>query len=205
MTDVIVAQGTTADLEEIVGIHLRAFAPDENVATALGPGTLRAVYRWFMADPGAVVLLARSHGTPVGFTSLVDRSYTIPLGVRVLPHAAAALVRHPGIVASPLFRSRLARLANVFGRDRLDGARIAYTAVVPDARGRGVGGRLKEASIEWCRERGIPRMITGIRVSNTASRRMNERAGFTEVPELRHGDMLIYALSVDHEAGPGNS
>ena len=73
--------------------------------------------------------------------------------------------------------------------------------MAPEARGRGVGGRLKDASIDWCRARSIERMITGVHESNEPSRRMNERAGFAEVPELKRGDMLIYVLPIDAGGG----
>jgi GNAT superfamily N-acetyltransferase len=196
MSGITIRPGTAGDLEALVALHEEGFAAEENIVTALGDDAVRAAYRWLLKDPGAVVLVAEEDGLPVGFTSLVDRPYTRSLLLYVLPHALRAIVRRPRLMVDPVLRARLRRLFRSGDAPLPDGAHIAYTAVAPGSRGRGVGGRLKDASIEWCRDRGIERMITGVHESNEPSRRMNERAGFAEVPELRRGDMLIYVLPI---------
>lgn len=203
MDGVRVIPGTTDHVDALVRLHLAAFPAADNVVSALGPGAVRAAYRWFVERPDAVVLVATGGDGVVGFTSLAEGSYEGRLMARVLPRALAAAVRRPSILIAPAVRERAARLLRRGGPELPEGARVAYTAVDPDARGRGVASALKQASIEWCRGRGIERMVTGLHRDNLASRRMNERAGFVEVPELRRGDMLIFVLPVGGSPGPG--
>lgn len=205
MTEITIAEATRDHLGSIVRLHMDALPTDENIVTALGPGAVRSAYRWFLDDGGAVVLAAFREGQLIGFTSMVDRPYSSRLLLRVLPRAVAALLCHPSLLAKPVLRKRMARLFRRNGQPLPEGAHVAYTAVAAEERGRGVGAALKDASIRWCRDRGIERMITGIHEDNLASRRMNEKAGFTEAPEYRSDDMLIFVLPIERSVASSDS
>lgn len=56
-----------------------------------------------------------------------------------------------------------------------------YTAVHPDARGRGIAGALKLHTIEWARARGIRELRTENEESNGPMRHINARLGYRPV------------------------
>lgn len=61
---------------------------------------------------------------------------------------------------------------------RMPQAFVAYMAVEPSARGRGIGTQLLAAAEEAARERGLPYMGLMVTEENEAARRLYERAGF---------------------------
>jgi len=70
-----------------------------------------------------------------------------------------------------------AGLAGVFDRD--DGAGLVSMWVRPDARGRGVGEALINATADWARNRGHQAMFLWVAEANEPARRLYERYGFT--------------------------
>ena len=56
---------------------------------------------------------------------------------------------------------------------------VAYMAVEPWARGRGIGSRLLSAAEDEARRRGLPYMGLMVTEDNAAARRLYERAGYT--------------------------
>ncbi len=57
--------------------------------------------------------------------------------------------------------------------------------VVPDARGRGVGRALIEASEAWAREQGCTELASDAELDNIASDRAHKACGFTETGQIR--------------------
>ncbi len=57
--------------------------------------------------------------------------------------------------------------------------RLELLGVASGQRGRGVGGRLVQGVLEWCRERGLGRVFTITQGCNTAAQRLYQRAGFS--------------------------
>jgi ribosomal protein S18 acetylase RimI-like enzyme len=50
--------------------------------------------------------------------------------------------------------------------------------VAPRARAHGLGARLIEAACDWCRERGMPRVLLWVAEQNAGAQRVFERTGF---------------------------
>jgi ribosomal-protein-alanine N-acetyltransferase len=67
----------------------------------------------------------------------------------------------------------------------LDEGELANIAVLPEARGRGVGGRLLDHLVEVARDRGVRRLFLEVRESNEAARRLYATRGFREVGRRR--------------------
>jgi len=67
----------------------------------------------------------------------------------------------------------------------LDQAELANIAVVPEARGRGIGGRLLDHLVEVARERGARSIFLEVRGSNRAARALYAGRGFREVGSRR--------------------
>jgi ribosomal protein S18 acetylase RimI-like enzyme len=55
---------------------------------------------------------------------------------------------------------------------------IHDVVVTPEHRSYGVGGLLVEAAADWCRERGMPRVLLWAAEQNTTAQRLFARAGF---------------------------
>jgi ribosomal protein S18 acetylase RimI-like enzyme len=78
---------------------------------------------------------------------------------------------------------------------------IAKMAVAPAARGRGLGDRLMEASLEFARETGASRVII---VSNTVlapAIRLYRKHGFVEVPLESDGRYQRANIRLERELG----
>ena len=78
-------------------------------------------------------------------------------------------------------RAEPAGLAGVFDRD--GGASLVSMWVRPDARGRGVGEALVDATAGWARARGRDTMYLWVAEANEPARRLYERYGFTATGE----------------------
>jgi GNAT superfamily N-acetyltransferase len=90
---------------------------------------------------------------------------------------AGALVGH-------LWLETIEKLPNPVG----EAERHAYVTnvyVQPAARGQGVGGRLLDAALRWCRESGVDSIILW---ATPASRTLHARHGFREPEELMEAD-----------------
>jgi len=67
----------------------------------------------------------------------------------------------------------------------LDEGELANIAVLPGARGRGVGGRLLDHLVDVARDRGVRRLFLEVRESNEAARGLYTTRGFREVGRRR--------------------
>ncbi len=191
-----------ADAEALAALHLSALPAAESLSSAFGPAFVRSAYRGFLVDPTFIVLVARQGERVVGFTSLSARPYTMGMLRRGWREAFVGILRRPSVLVHPELRARARQLFRSGTALPTDAAQVAFTVVAPEARGLRIGSLLKQASIDACRKRGYAAIYTGIHHENTASQRLNEAAGFVEVPELRTGTFRYYRLALQpHAAG----
>ncbi|HJV48221.1 MAG TPA: GNAT family N-acetyltransferase [Geothrix sp.] len=182
-----------ADVDALVDLHETCFSGREHILVQLGRPFLHAVYRWFVNAPENFVLVARRGDQILGFTTLSDRPYNIPM----LRACKAELVRgfllHPWAIFSTDLLVRLVRIAfrKRSGAEQERVGQIAFTGVDPRFQGQGIGKAMKEASLNMCRRRGLVAVSTGVRRQNPRARLLNEQAGFVEVPS-RSTRRLIY-------------
>jgi ribosomal protein S18 acetylase RimI-like enzyme len=66
---------------------------------------------------------------------------------------------------------------------------IETVAVLPEARGAGVGTALMDAVEEWARERGIEHLSVSVRTANEGARRLYERRGFRSLYETMYSTL----------------
>ena len=146
---------------------------------SLGQHYLRAYYLTFLTSPHACALVAHIAGAPVGFVvgSLdpeAHRRYTIRRhGVRLALQGVRALVRNPrvgldflvtrlGRYTKGILRTFRPHLAPTTSgehppvRDRL--GVLSHVAVLPEARGSGVGEALVDAFVNAARCAGVRRL-----------------------------------------------
>lgn len=63
----------------------------------------------------------------------------------------------------------------------LDEGELANIAVIPEARGRGLGGELLDHLLELARRRGVRRLFLEVRESNDAAHRLYASRGFQQI------------------------
>jgi GNAT superfamily N-acetyltransferase len=56
---------------------------------------------------------------------------------------------------------------------------IVSTGILPEARGQGLGSKLKEWQLDYARQRGFEVIVTNMRQTNTPIIRLNQKFGFT--------------------------
>jgi ribosomal protein S18 acetylase RimI-like enzyme len=66
---------------------------------------------------------------------------------------------------------------------------VETVAVLPAARGRGIGTALMDAVDAWARERGIEHLTLAVRTNNDGARRLYERRGFRSVYETMYATL----------------
>jgi GNAT superfamily N-acetyltransferase len=192
-----VGPATAFDVNTLVDLHGACFSKHEHIPVQLGRSFILAVYRWFVSCPNNTVLVARREGRIVGFTTLSDRPYNLPMLLACRREMVRGYLRHPSAIFNlELFR-RLGRiLVRSNGQPREKVAHIAFTGVDPSFQGQGIGKALKEASIQLCRERGMVAMATGVRRRNDRAIHLNQHAGFVEVPSLSTRRLIYLRLNL---------
>ncbi|HVM63690.1 MAG TPA: GNAT family N-acetyltransferase [Acidimicrobiales bacterium] len=184
-----VRPGGTGDGAFVAGLHAAGIA--DGFLSGLGPRFLAVLYRRIALDRDSFLLVAEDDAaTRVGFVAgtcgvgRLYRSFLLHDGVRA---AAAAPVR-----LARSWRHALETLRYGSGEDVSEAAtpagasevELLSVAVVPAARGGGVGGALVGAFVDEVRSRGIGRAAVVVGASNASAVAMYRRAGFGGDEEL---------------------
>lgn len=189
--------GSSEYLDALVAMHMRHFTGAEHLGVLLGTAFVRDTYSWFLTSSNAFVLVAKEGERIVGYTSVSDEPYDRALIQACRKSMFRGLLVRPWLLCHREIVNRILQSIKISTR-RISArktAQIAFTVVEKDRRGMGIGSRLKQESIRICMERGATDVITGVRRENTASRRMNESAGFELLSPSSTGRMLYYRLS----------
>lgn len=168
-----------APVEAGFAARLHADALPHGFFASLGEQYLRVYYMSFLSSPHACALMADLNGVPLGFVvGALDpeahRSFTIRRhGARLALQGARALVRRPrlgvdflctrlGRYTKGIVRTLRPRSSPPSGEQhpRVMGRLgvLSHIAVVPDARGAGVGEALVEAFVQSARSASVHRL-----------------------------------------------
>jgi ribosomal protein S18 acetylase RimI-like enzyme len=176
----------------------------------LGRRFLRAYHRTFVTSPHAVAMVATLEDRVAGFLvgTLRTRAHWGHVlrrqGWRLLVAALEGLVRHPSTVL-PLLRHRLRRYVRALarytglggsdGEERRDPRRrggqrtvavLTHVAVLPAARGHGLGAGLVEAFLEAVRQAGVREVRLVTLAGDEGASAFYERLGWERLG-LRNG------------------
>jgi len=188
------------DVDALVALHLKCFSGADHIAVMFGEDFIRAAYKWLVTDSKTFVLVAKAKQRDklVGFTSLAEGGYNVPMLRAAKWEAVRGILRRPWLIFHPELILRLFRMIFPSRKPRLVEkiAQIAFTGVESEFRGMGISKALKRESIRVCRERGMQAMITGVKRENVRAKAMNMGAGFFEVPELRTKDFIYLKLDL---------
>ncbi|MFF0269717.1 GNAT family N-acetyltransferase [Kribbella sp. NPDC004536] len=115
----------------------------------------------------------------VAIPTLPDLDTTSPM--HVTPEEwATEWINEPASTFLAVVGDRVIGLAGLLlDTDKPERAEVAYTAVHPDWRGKGVASTLKRTSMAWAAEHGITEIYTWTQEGNGNMRRLNEHLGFT--------------------------
>ncbi len=199
--DIRITFASPDDVDALVALHLRCFSKDSSLALSLGESFMRAAFEWFVTDAQTSVLVARQGNEIVGFTAFAEKPFNLPMLRAGKREAIKSLIRKPWLVLRPELLLHVFQKAFLLRKNHSTEkvAHIAFTAVEPHLQGLGIGKALKKEAIRICRERGMTRIVTGVRRNNLRGRALNASAGFIEVPELSTRDLSYFRLDLDQD------
>jgi GNAT superfamily N-acetyltransferase len=199
-----VTSATPFDVKALAALHCKCFSREEHIPVQLGESFIQAIYRWFVTSPDTCVLVARRGDRIVGFTAFSDRPYNLPMSRACRHELVKGYLRHPRTLFNIEVLGRILRLFSPRRRalEHEKEGQIAFTGVDPAFQGQGIGKALKNASIQVCRERGMVAVTTGVYRKNHRARRLNEEAGFIEVPSMSSRRVVYLYLDLTVAAQP---
>lgn len=175
---------------------------------ALGNGFLQRYLGTFISSPYAVALVVERNGSPAGFLvgTLRDREhyrYVIrQCGVSLALRGIPALLVQPAVAWRFLRTRALRYIRGVvrLGRTRTSGGQpsskedavLSHMAVLPTARGLGVGKRLVRAFCDEVRRSGVPGVRLTTRTNAAGASGFYERLGWCYVSEFVDQDGLAW-------------
>jgi ribosomal protein S18 acetylase RimI-like enzyme len=196
--EVLVSPAHPEDLEALVALHLTCFTEKEHAAIALGTPFIRDAFRWFITSLDTHTLVARLDGRIVGYTTLSNRPYRIPLLRACARSVFVGLLRRPSLAMRPEWAERFSPSTHSRpGIGTRAMAQIAFTGIAPELQGAGIGHILKETSIKVCRSWGVRGVLTGVRHDNLRAKALNMRFGFKERPDLSSSQLLSLCLQFE--------
>jgi ribosomal protein S18 acetylase RimI-like enzyme len=200
-----ITYATPDDVDALVALHYRCFTEKDHIALKFGKRFIVSTYKWFITSPLTFVLIAKRGKELVGFQSVSDRPYDVPMLLANWKAAFRGLLARPWLVFHPELLRRLKYFIVPPEKKTLPGrkvAQLAFIGVDPQVRGLGVGKLLINATIAACRSRGMDALITGVKKQNLRSLSMLESAGLVIAPELETKRFVYLKLILNAQGTP---
>ena len=166
------------DIPVIVPMYRRAFRG--GVDDALGDAYVRALLRWFAADPGTVARVAVFDETPVAFSLGAPNGYRRRLLRSMLPTMLRCLITRPRAV----LRSLSVPSGREAGAERPDPGTIFHFKVLevePDWRRGGLARVVSDDFVSHVFRAGFRRITATTHKDNTAVLKLMERVGYRAI------------------------
>lgn len=159
---------------------------------SLGQAFLTRLYRALIAWPGAHVLVADDDGRVIGFIAFIEDIGAFYKHFVVRHGVAAGIAAFPRLIRPSSIRRAWETFRYGTADSELDGqGEVLSMATAPEARGKGIGRLLMEASVDRFRELALPGMHVVIAEDNEASLAVHRRYGFEE-----HSTVEVHAGEV---------
>jgi hypothetical protein len=197
-----IREATMEDLGKVTALHLASFQPDDHIPVLLGPGFVKATYKWQICDPEAYTLVAEKDGKIIGLVGMCDRSFTRPMFVACLGEFLLSLLKKPSLLFQRKLWMRVFRAPKSSRKGELIArhpgmAQMTIGAVDANFRGYGVFPSLVEATKTFSKTRGSRAIRAGIYKSNNSSRRVFIKGGWIETSDLETDDTVFYVAYLD--------
>ncbi len=206
---VVIQEFAPEHLDAVVQLHQECFSAETNFAIRLGPRFLRATYKFFLTDSLAFGFVATVAGVPAGFILGRLDYYTLALNRYRRGAYLRALVRHPSVLFSWRFFKRSFRVLLALLRNRWIGhqnlerapshtqgktATLASLGSLPEYAHYRVSDHLVAAAEQYCRDKGMARLRTGVRPDNVPSRFLFRNRAYLQDDVLSSSESLFYYL-----------
>jgi ribosomal protein S18 acetylase RimI-like enzyme len=175
-------------IEAVVSLHQTCF-PDTR-SSLLGPMFLRAMYDWFLTHRSGLSIVFVDNGKVVGFLTGVTGGYGRRMFHDTWPVIACCLVMRPGLWLRPnTFKLWRSYLLGVVPRRRalnktpstaapVVTASVASIAVLPEARGKGIGRALLADFEGRARKLGARKLQLTVEAANVDAQQVYEKTGW---------------------------
>jgi GNAT superfamily N-acetyltransferase len=185
-------RATPADTGPLVDLHYRVFDTRTHRSTALGRRFIISAYAWYATASEAFSVIAATDCGIAGCAAVHLGSYYRVFRVNWIV-LVPAVVSRPGLWLEPWFWRRLAVLpggtlsVRRHRECRASRAYLAWLAVDPVARRRGLGEALLSACARECQTRGWRELATAVHKENEAAQCLYRRLGFEPEPSAAPG------------------
>lgn len=178
---------TSADLQELAKVHLRAFKGYMNAS--LGVAYVEKFLDWFVKDSRALALIGKEGSTSVGYVVGATIGYDADLNRELLKRGLWSIITHPLVLVHPQFlktiklRFKLLFQTNkggvsVFKEPEGKGISLVGIAVDPSCGGRGYGAAFMKAFEQHARTAGYSYMRLSVYEENAKARKLYSSSGW---------------------------
>lgn len=192
------------DVDELVGLHVATFTPEEHLLILFGNAVLQPIYRWFVSSSETFTVIATSEGAIVGLCTACSRPYNWPMIRSNWFALALGIMRNPQALFHPEIVKRLRKVISFLSSsdasqppETVPPAQLGFLAVRKDYLGAHVGDSLVRHAVEECCRRNWKRVRAGIYTKNLPARFMYAKLGFKENKALRTEQLVVVELNLE--------
>lgn len=203
-SDIIIRLATYEDIEAMTELHWASFKPEDHVAVIFGKSYIKSIYKWIVQGKDAYALVAEENGKVIGLVSVCDRPYFASMFKACLLGLIFSILKKPIL----LFNKRI--IDRLFHRSKSNDqsakkilhfpgvAQVMFGAVDANSRGKGIYVKLNSSTKEFSRLRGSRAILGEVYRDNLSVRRVKDKDGWVEVPELETSSTVVYAAFLDN-------
>ena len=190
------------DLEVITELHCSSFKPEDHIPMLFGKNYIKANYEWHIKSDMAYVLVAEIDSNIIGLVGMCDKSFFHPMFKACRNQMVIELIKKPGIILKKELWKRLLRRSELSEYGKLISeypgmAQMTIGAVDANHRGLNIFPKLVNSTEKFSRERGSRAIRAGVYRKNSSSRRVFNKLGWIEMPELETSDTVFYVSFLD--------
>ena len=180
MVSTLIRRATAKDIARVLELHCSVFNVNTNYLLLLGRGFLQRFLAWYCATGDAFMLVAEGPSGIAGYIAVHHGPYYRAIRAN-WPSALLGFVAHPTLAFHPMIIRRLRALLSATARPRgvpTQRACLAYLAVDPAMRVKGLAPALVQAALNECRSRGWYDVVTSMHTENLRARSLYAMLGF---------------------------
>jgi ribosomal protein S18 acetylase RimI-like enzyme len=200
----IIRKASITDIDILVSLHLQCFDKKTHLIVGLGRSYIRAMYKWFIISCETFILVAEHQSYIVGLIAGSDGSYNRPMLRGTILFVVFGILKHPLLLFNKEFLKRAIKILlgqKIVGeicRNEKGIAYLAFAAIRPSYRGKGLGDVLYRNAIIECIKRGCKRIRGGVRPKdNPGPTKILSGYGFTKEKELETNSTTFWAGEPD--------